>query len=526
MATRSVSPGGALLRASRMFSVPAPVQRQASELASNATFGSDSATLPHPTHLSISTPPSSRSKGDWGFKRNLPLRSTTKTSTPVIRISSVDTYDHITEFGSAADHTLTLRKWQELNMPLTAPSVAVAGTYGPGNRTPGRGVFETDTDITETGVDAANKDKRWKFEGPWLAGQTEAEFNEYVRTEVAKRRPAFRKFLQNHKADQDTKDAQRKAREAGVEAPEPLKATEMTEEEMTGYLRILRQDRSELFRLIRDFLDLPPSPSVNTDYGSIAESLFTDMTSGSLSGKTVKAEDYIQKSSSPYANTGPPKTHPSAGLSYLRTGAHISNHPVYGPQQDHAPVQGRVILPKNAAVGSFAPKLGVAGVVVDIPTSSDYFNTSTFGHGRKRSNVERLPGLINIEPEKVGGSKVYLSPKSATIDSKGRINLSVTGAQNAAVAVLEGTVSTAAPQSPVDSGRTSFQSAFGRSSGAASSKGYGMSSETDNAFGDRARNIESVRWTQSKRMTAEERRSGKEEFEQLESLLAGKPLRK
>src|SRR5690554_1357851 len=111
MSTRSVSPGGALLRASRMFSVPAPLQRPVSELASTVTFNSDSATLPHPTQLSISTPPSSLSKGDWGFKRNLPLRSTTKTSTPVIRISAVDTYEHITEFGSAADHTLTLRKW-------------------------------------------------------------------------------------------------------------------------------------------------------------------------------------------------------------------------------------------------------------------------------------------------------------------------------------------------------------------------------------------------------------------------------
>ncbi|KFZ07511.1 hypothetical protein V501_06392 [Pseudogymnoascus sp. VKM F-4519 (FW-2642)] len=524
MASRSVSPGGALLRASRMFSVPAPIQRPASEMASNATFGSDSATLPHPTHLSISTPSSSRSKGDWGFKRNLPLRSTTKTSTPVIRISSVDTYDHITEFGSAADHTLTLRKWQELNMPLTAPSVATAGTYGPASRTPGRGVFEADTDITETGGDIANKDHRWKFDGPWLAGQTEGEFNEYVRTEVAKRRPAFRKFLQNYKADQETKDAQRKAMEAGAVAPEPLKATEMTEEEMAQYLRTLRQDRSELFRLIRDFLDLPPSPSVNDDYGSVAESLFTDMTSGSLFGKTVKAEDYIQKSSSPYANAGPPKTHPSAGLSYLRTGAHITNHPVYGPQHDHAPVQGRVILPKNAAVGSFAPKLGVAGIVVDVPTTSDYFNTSTFGHGRRKTNADRLPGLLNIEPEKVGGSKVYLSPKSATIDSKGRINLQVSGAQNAAVAVLEGTASTAAARSPVDGGRPASQTIFRQLSGA-SSGGYGLSSEADNAFGDRARDVESERWSQST-PRPNERRSGKEEFEQLESLLAGKPQQK
>src|ERR1700710_2293162 len=119
MASRSVSPGGALLRASRVFSIPPPLPRTPSDLSSTAVFSSDTATLPHPIHLSVITPQSSLARGDWGFKRPLPLRSTTKTSTPVIRIESIDTYEQVTEFGSAADHSLTIKKWEEMGVPIT-----------------------------------------------------------------------------------------------------------------------------------------------------------------------------------------------------------------------------------------------------------------------------------------------------------------------------------------------------------------------------------------------------------------------
>src|SRR5271167_5280501 len=123
MASRSVSPGGALLRASRLFSVPPPLPRPAGDLSSTAIFNSDTATLPHPIHLSITTPQSSLARGDWGFKRPLPLRSTTKSSTPVIRVDAIDTFEHITEFASAADHSLSLQKWQEMGVPLSTPSL-------------------------------------------------------------------------------------------------------------------------------------------------------------------------------------------------------------------------------------------------------------------------------------------------------------------------------------------------------------------------------------------------------------------
>ncbi len=336
-------------------------------------------------------------------------------------------------------------------MPLTTPAQSKRGHHESLVKAPGRGVFEEDTDFTNVqsaGAHIASKDMRWKFQGPWLAGQTEGEFNYYVAKDIAAKRPAFRNYIRAYKAEQDTKAAQRKALDAGEETPGPVKASDITEVEMTQYVRALRQDRTELFRLIRDFLDLPPAPSFNDTIEEVADQIFKAASNGVTK---VRASDYNQESNSPYANTGPPKTHPSAGLSYLRSNAYISNHPIYGPQAEPTPVEGRVIMPKNAAVGSFAPKLGVAGVVTDVPTSSDFYTSSSHSNRRGgRFSADKVPGLINIEPEKVGGSKVMLKPRMASIDPKGRIILSVDNARPAAVQVAQGTVAAAVTQTPVD----------------------------------------------------------------------------
>lgn len=441
MATRTTSPGASLLRASRMFAVPAPLPKPAVDLASNVTYNSDTATQHHPTHLTLTTPPSSLSKGDWGLKRPLPLRSTTKTSTPLIRYSKLDTMEHITEFASAADHTLTLQKWQELNLPLSTPPIKDRFASGRSRR-PGKGVFEQDVAApSEGGV--ATDEHRWKFKGPWLAGQTEGEFNIYLRR-ISKQKAWFQRFLREAKAQEDTKAALRQAAEKGEAAPQPVEASDITQEQLTNYLKELRQDKSALFKHIRKFLDLPPSPAPKSGLDETVEGL-EELLEGNATGPfgsrpfDLNASEQAPTSNSPYAETGPPKTHPSAGLSYLRTASHIYNHPVFGPQAQKPPVEGRVVMPKNAAVGSFAPKLGVAGIVTEVPTGHDSFRVSNNNRRRGQQNVT-IPGLINIEPDKVGGSKVYLEPSTASIDPKGRIIMEVKAAQPVAVAVHEGKV--------------------------------------------------------------------------------------
>lgn len=412
-----------------------PLPKPTSELASTVIFNSDTATLPHPIRQTITTPPSSRSKGDWGLKRPLPLRSTTKTSTPYIRVDTIDTIEHITEYASAADHTLTLQKWQELNMPLSTPGVRDDQLGFLSNRRTGiKGVFEEDVDATP---DLSQTDNRWKFSGPWLAGLTEGEFDDYVRKIVRGRRAEFQAFLKQNKAAEETKKAQRQAEEKGEDAPAPVRVEDITEDHMRSYFRELRQDRFNLFNLIRQFLDLPPAPSPKGFLGAL-EDVMESITTGPNSKKvhTLDSKDLFNKASSPYAETGPPKTHPSAGLSYLRSKAYVYNHPVYGPQEKPAPVQGRVIQPKSPSIGSLIPKLGVAGVVTNVP-SGEGFNTSRSRPGQLRR--ETHPGLANIEPNKVGGSKIYLQPTHANIDQNGRIHLEVAGGDGPARAILQGT---------------------------------------------------------------------------------------
>jgi hypothetical protein len=452
MATRNVSPGGALLRASRLFSIPAPLPRPIGERSSTATFNSDTATLPYPTHLTITTPPSSLSKGDWGLKRPLPLRSTTKTSTPLLRVESVDTIEHITEYGSAADHTLTLQKWQEMNMPLSTPVAKDSSLGYMGNhRKPGRGVFEEDLGTSSEGVlESATDETRWRFQGPWLAGLTDGEFNGFVRKTIRSRKSDFQFFLRETKALEDTKTAQRKAAEQGQNPPPAIKSSDITAKQLRMYIKELRQDRAALFRLIRMFLDLPPTPSPKGFLGEAIDdmihSIGTDTGSKPL---TINSEDFLPKSNSPYAETGPPKTHPSAGLSYLRTSRYMYNHPVYGPQEHPPPIQGRIVIPKNANVGSFAAKLGIAGVVTEAPLGES-FNTSDSSSSRARhakSRKQTHPGLLNIEPDKVGGSKVYLRPATASIDPSGRIDLRVDSGDGPALAILLGKENMIQPKS-------------------------------------------------------------------------------
>jgi hypothetical protein len=243
MAGRSVSPGGALLRASRVFSIPPPLPRPAPEISLNSVRYSDTATLPHPIQQSITTPQSSLARGDWGFKRPLPRRSTTRTSTPIIRVESIDTLERITEYASAADHSLTLQKWQEMGVPITVPQSTgprratdtknMSSSFYAMNES-GQSVFEDKFDSTvqvERGL-LDKEDTRWKFKGPWLAGLSEGEFHEYIHKNIRGRRQEFRHFLRSACAEDMTRQQRRLAMEGDGEVKEAIQAEEVTEEQL------------------------------------------------------------------------------------------------------------------------------------------------------------------------------------------------------------------------------------------------------------------------------------------------------
>jgi hypothetical protein len=463
MASRNMSPGGALLRASRVFSIPPALPRPAGNLSSMAIFTSDSATLPHPIHQTITTPQSSLARGDWGFKRPLPLRATTKSSTPFIRVEAIDTYEHVTEFNSSADHAISLQKWQEMGVPLTIPAIKdTKETFRPETR---RSVFDSDLDST-TADQSSKEENRWKFKGPWLAGQTVGEFNTYVTTEVRKRKLEFQEFMRTACAKALNKEAKRLATATGdsEEAPVTIEASDVTEEQFNDFIKELRTERIGLYKLIRSFLDLPPAPLKATSDRVL------DLLIANTQPQTAKGTDFIE-SESPYAKAGPPKTHPSAGLAYSRSSQYIYNHPLFGPQKNKPPVKARVVMPKGASTGSFGAALGVGGFVTEVPGPKGFRDH----YYSKRTKKPIIPGTEKIEPDKVGGSKAYVNPVHAIIDPKGRVVLDVEVADEDAVAVLEGTTDqiplpSKAPLNPMKS--IGLGSAVPRSE---ESRGYGLS---------------------------------------------------
>ncbi|XXG99139.1 hypothetical protein Hte_005474 [Hypoxylon texense] len=402
MAGRGVSPGAALLRSSRMFSMPAPIPAPPGNYSSATKHYSPTATINYPTHLTVTTTSSSRINGDWGFKRPFPLKTTTNTTYPLVRVRQVDSIEHVTDFQSASDHTITLQKFQELNLPISVPPPVSYGT--PILTSP----FEESGDVTALNAEqkAELANKRWKFTGPWLAGMTDGDFNRFLEKEVRGRRSEFRAFLRENLAAEMTADQARKAREAGETAEPPtISAGDITDEEFMDHLRELRQDRMALYNLVGRFLDLAPV-DLDTEYRMV--------------GTMAPGRPRVLDRGSPYGANGPPITHPSAGISYLRTRNFQENHPIYGPQKDHPPVKARVLKPTHFRTGNFRPSIGVAGFVVS-PTVQDTMFNATKGW----SPSKFVKALHEIELEERGGSKLYVQPTMATVDSSGRVCISI-----------------------------------------------------------------------------------------------------
>lgn len=255
---------------------------------------------------------------------------------------------------------------------------------------------------------------RWRFRGPWLAGLTGGEFDRYLSKKVRGKREEFHALLKRRMALEMTDENARKAIQAKEEVPPAVDPTSITEEQFTTYLRALRDDKKTLFTLVGRFLDLAPISTNN-------ESL--DIY------KANKA--YERRPDSPYAVQGPPITHPSAGLSYLRTQSYMDNHPIYGPQAAHVPVQARIVTPRSHAQ-SYSAKLGVGGFITNTPEGSSSFNNRAL----PGLNKQVIPGLFSFDVNATGGSKIYVTPETATIDATGRVQLKVSesSAQSSIVA--------------------------------------------------------------------------------------------
>ena len=259
---------------------------------------------------------------------------------------------------------------------------------------PAVSVFEEKFDNTHDAGPASGRE-RWKYRGPWLAGLTAGEFREYINSSISKRKLEFRQFLRERLAEKLSVDSRWAATEKGEDIGES--SVEISEKVLNDCIRALRQDERKMNSYIRDFLDLPP---------------MTEMDSGGRS----------------YSANGPPKTHPSAGLSYLRTASRLHNHPVLGPQSTNPPVEARVLVPQTIR-GAKRPRalLGVGGVAADDNRARMY-------------GSDERKGLAAYNPDAPGGTKVWVNPRRASVDPSGRIKMLPVRAPDHSLAVYEGIV--------------------------------------------------------------------------------------
>ena len=123
----------------------------------------------------------------------------------------------------------------------------------------------------------------------------------------------------------------------------------------------------------------------------------------------------------------------------------MENHPLYGPQAHRAPVLARVVRPRTTQAGAneFLAKLGVGGFVArDSISATGDPHQVTASAGRQPDPNVADPRLMSqaLDPDLVGGNKMWVHPESAYVDEKGRIRLAISRGQNEAIAVKVGDV--------------------------------------------------------------------------------------
>lgn len=192
-------------------------------------------------------------------------------------------------------------------MPISLPfEMKYATNVMPEHRSP----FEESLDNSETSKGLGEPGvKQYRHTGPWLAGLTEAEFATYLNT-VSRRKPELLRQLREQLVEKRIAEARKKAQDKGEDL-ETLASPTITEEDFRRYLKTLRANPTEMGPVLFKLLDLSSSPDRPND--RVANTAYE------APGTSLAAIDY--------AKNGPPRTHPSAGLSYSRSHALIYNHP-------------------------------------------------------------------------------------------------------------------------------------------------------------------------------------------------------
>jgi hypothetical protein len=365
-----------------------------------------------------------------------------------VRVRAQDTYEHVTEFASAADHTQSREKWLEMGVPIVKERQNPRAFSRTGERMVSESVFEEYLDNTDPealmrvqtqpqerslrGASAHTMvpKQRWKYTSPHIGGMQEGEFQTWLEKKITpEMKLRWREFLRQQEMKVRIVRERRQARDEGRSlTAERIKELEVqllpTDEEVEEIEKKLRDRHIEdslsstLSQLLTEFLDLPPLPGL-------------DRTPARTSGLQAQVNDIV-------ADKAPPSTHPSAGLGHLRTNAIMDNHPLYGPQKHRSPVEARVVRPRytGTAQNEHSARLGVGGFVAADPV------TGTFNPDASKRKLQSIPDQMasNLDPDIIGGNKLWVHPENAQIDDKGRVSMTVSRADDEALAVKKGDV--------------------------------------------------------------------------------------
>lgn len=295
-------------------------------------------------------------------------------------------------------------------------------SYGGGPRL---SVYDEGQDTTDRATAEQKGEVRWKYDGPWLDGMQEGDFQRWMIREVGKRHGEWKEYLCNMEVERKINAARMNARHEGESLSEAdidrLRVTaQPTDQEFAVLQKRLRdgherdQLSSDLTALITNFLDLPSL------FAKEGGDEFARMMS-SLIGSNAN---------------GAPSTHPGAGLSHLRTNAIMENHPIHGPQAFRTPVEARVLRPRGGdnTAKEYSATLGVAGMAAEDAISGSYKPED-----RSKYRPSDDPAA-NLDPESETGGKVWVRPQRAWIDDQGRVRMALVRADDEAVKVKLGDV--------------------------------------------------------------------------------------
>lgn len=258
---------------------------------------------------------------------------------------------------------------------------------------------------------------------------TEGDFQEYLQKKVKSRKAEFLAWLKEERLKSLKSTARHNATHDGKDVQDAEANVQFSEQDFVNYIQELRSDASlgqPITVKIAEFLDLPALPVLKLRAGSFT----SEISAG--------------------ADAPPPRTHPSAGLTYIQSDSFMENHPILGPQARRAPVEARVLVAENRGYGTDrAGKIGVAGVVVADPgrgpTGTSRIRSITesiegeeHASNNERSRIGQEKAGVTLGVHTTGGNRIWVEPTAALIDSRGRIDLKVANPERLTVDVHTG----------------------------------------------------------------------------------------